>query len=379
MKIFLLAHAGQVAGTSFPVLGNPNSALVAGLVGVAFILAVYAIIDHLPKPRKNRITTKNEPTFLKALIGFVALGELAVAWDMWWHGAIGRDTLFIMPHILLYSSSTIGIILAFYVWRHTRDVIWKHIVFTLLFVPVSLVIDNFFHALWGVENYASPWRLSWSPGHLLLAVSILISLILFLAVLMRYRKTNDFSFFGNLCWGAIWVIVFFLLMPFHPTEGWGQIAGFAGGGVLAFAYVLVVLSAEKTMKGRIDGTLMTMFALMFLLVAYGKERAPHVIMLPHDRIPNWLLIFSFMATAILLDLTKDRFPMWVRGLFAGVVWSGILFGFSTQFFAPQFQYGLIEITTAICFSAIGGLVAGSIFSIFHLDDEKHIEKLLKKW
>src|SRR5258708_531210 len=374
MKSIFISHVFSVLNQeSFPVIGTPQSALIFALLFTAVVFSLYLIVDHLSKPRKNQITAKNEPVFLKVLIGLVALGEMSVAWDMWWHGAIGRDNFFIAPHLLLYSSAAIGVILAFYVWRHSRDIVWKHIAFVLLFIPTSVVIDNYFHAVYWVENYASPLRLSWSPGHFLLAVSVLVSLLLFLVVLFKFRKTNDFSFFGNLCWGGIWVIVFFLLMPFHPTEGWGQIAGFAGSGVLALGYVLIVLSAQKTMRGRIDGTLMTMVFLLFVLVAYGKERAPQIVMLPHDRVPNWLLVFAFLAPAILLDLTKDRFPMWVRGLLAGTVWSTILFGFSTNFFAPQFQYGLTEIFTPINFSAMGGLVAGSIFGLFHFEDEKPIK------
>src|SRR5258708_24385476 len=100
------------------------------------------------------------------------------------------------------------------------------------------------------------------------------------------------------------------------------------------------------MRGRIDGTLMTMVFLLFVLVAYGKERAPQIVMLPHDRVPNWLLVFAFLAPAILLDLTKDRFPMWVRGLLAGTGWFTIFFLFFIHFFFSPFPYRF----SAECFS-----------------------------
>src|SRR5258708_36013667 len=101
------------------------------------------------------------------------------------------------------------------------------------------------------------------------------------------------------------------------------------------------------MRGRIDGTLMTMVFLLFVLVAYGKERAPQIVMLPHDRVPNWLLVFAFLAPAILLDLTKDRFPMWVRGLLAGKGLFTIFFLFSFNFFVFHFPFCLFSIF--ICF------------------------------
>src|SRR5258708_18818606 len=153
-------------------------------------------------------------------------------------------------------------------------------------------------------------------------------------------------------------------MPFHPTEGWGQIAGFAGSGVLALGYVLIVLSAQKTMRGRIDGTLMTMVFLLFVLVAYGKERAPQIVMLPHDRVPNWLLVFAFLAPAILLDLTKDRFPMWVRGLLAGKGLLNFFFCFFYNFFFSPFPYCFIYIFFFIYFFPIRGLVHWHFFCFF---------------
>jgi|GEM_PF-1350600 hypothetical protein len=381
MTDIFLAHILAVTGgsNSLPVVGNPATALVFALLFTAAILLLYLVIDHLPKPRKNRITPRNEPKYAKAMIAIVILSMLSISWDVWWHRAIGRDSLWIWPHIGIYSFTSIAIALGFYVWRHCRDPLWKHVMFVLLFIPISLVFDNYFHSIFGVENYANPIRLSWSPGHVMLGLSIMFTLVLLLEILLKFRKTPDFSFFGSLCFGGIFPVVFVLLLPFHPTEGWGQVAGFAGAGMLAAGFLVVAFTAEKVMAGNLDATFMSIFSLMILLTTYGKETAPQIVMMPHDRPPIWLFIFSFLVPAILLDLTKDRFQMWTRGLFAGTVWSAILFGFSTQFFAPKFQYGLPEIFTAIVFSALGGLAVGSAFSLFHLTDEKHLEKLLKKW
>ncbi len=374
-----LAHIVPVMEGSLPVFGTPAQALVIALVTMVLILVVYVFVDHLPQPKKNRITSKNEPFFAKVVIGLVTTGMLATGWDVWWHRSIGRDSFWIPPHIGLYACASLALLVSAYVWRHSRDKVWKHIVFVLLFIPISASFDNFFHTLWGVENYTKPLELSWSPGHAVLALSTATALALLLAVLVRFRKTPDFNFFGNLCFGAIYAILLFLMMPFHPTEGWGQIAGFAGAGILAFIYVAVGLAAEYTMKGSINAIMTYIYALILILVSYGKEIAPQIKMLPHDRPPIWLMIFALLVPAMILDVTKNRFPIWVRGLFVGSTWAGILFGFSTQFFAPRFQYSLTEIFLAVTVSAAAGLTVGGLFSIFHLDDEKHIEKLLKKW
>src|SRR5258708_33329427 len=108
------------------------------------------------------------------------------------------------------------------------------------------------------------------------------------------------------------------------------------------------------MRGRIDGTLMTMVFLLFVLVAYGKERAPQIVMLPHDRVPNWLLVFAFLAPAILLDLTKDRFPMWVRGLLAGTGLLTIFFCFFSNFFFSHFPYCFFVLFFSLSFFSFGG-------------------------
>jgi len=375
MKEIILAHLLMVTqtGGSLPVIGTPTSALIFALLFTAAILGLYLIVDHLPKVKKNRITPKNEADYAKAMIVLVCGVIASLCWDIWWHQTIGRDRLLIPPHIFLYSFILVGVLLSFYVWRHCRDIVWKHISFALVLVIVATPFDNFWHSIYGVENYSSPVRHALASPHTLLALSLLE------IILLKYRKTSDFSFFGNLGFAAILATILGLLMPFSPTEGWGAVAGFAGAGIWALVFIGATLLVQRLMKGRTDATQMTIFAVIFMLITYSKDIAPGVIMIPHDRPPVWLFIFAFLGTAILLDITQDRFRMWVRGLFAGIFWAAILYGFSTEFFTPQFQYGMAEVFTAITFSAMGGLVAGSLASLHHLTDEKHIEKLLKKF
>ncbi len=380
MKQIFLSHILEVLNQeSFPVIGNSINALVFALLFTAAVLILYLVIDYLPQAKKKRITAKNEPTFIKAMIVLIVFAMVSAGWDVWWHRAIGRDNFWIMPHIMLYSFIAAAIILGFYVWRHSRDFVWKHISFLLLLIPVSGAFDNYFHTLWGLEGLSKPLYLSWSPAHILLNLAVMAILGLLLVTLSKYRRTHDFNFFGNLCFGSIFALILFLILPFYPTGPWGQIIGFSGAGVITLFYVFICLTAEKFMQGRIDATMTSIFILIFAVITYGKETAPHIRLLPHDRPPIWLFAFALIFTGILFDLTKDRFPNWVRGLFGGILFSTILFGFSTSFFAPQFQYGLVEIYTAVVFSAIGGLVAGSFFGLFHLDDEKHIKKHLQKW
>jgi hypothetical protein len=188
---------------------------------------------------------------------------------------------------------------------------------------------------------------------LLIYPALLFSLVAILPILYKNRKTADFNFFGNLCFAAILTIVFYLLLPA------ALVAGFLGAAILGFVYVFTAMATERFMQGDVDAVMMTMLALTLTLLTYAQGQAPQII------------ILAFLSAAIFLDLTRMRFPMWVRGMFAGIVWSSILFGFS--------GYDLIEVFTAVTFSALAGLVTGSLFSLFHLADEKHIEKMLKRF
>jgi hypothetical protein len=380
MTKLLLAHLYATSSTPTGLqVGSPKQALIFALTFTLVILITYLFIDHLPKPKKNLINPRTEPNYIKAMLIIIALAVFTGTWDVWWHRAVGRDSFFVPPHIVLYSLVTIVIGLSFYVWRHSRDIVWKHTTFSLLFIPIAAAFDNFFHTLWGPEDLSSPVKLPWSPGHLLLILSVMVAVVLQLYALFKYRKTNDFNFYGNLGFGILFALISFALIPFHPTEGFGQIAGFAGAGVLSTAFVAVILTAQHHLRGRMDAILTTMIGVLMMLTAFGKETAPQIIMLPHDRPPIWLVIFTFLAFGLLMDITRNRFQTWTRGMMAGIVWSAMLFGFSNIFFATQFQYGLTEIFIAIVFSAVGGLVAGSVYGLTHLRDEEHLRKMLAKF
>ena len=49
--------------------------------------------------------------------------------------------------------------------------------------------------------------------------ALMLALIFLLPIFHKYRKTPDFSFFGNLCLAAIFVAAFFLLLPFTEEIG----------------------------------------------------------------------------------------------------------------------------------------------------------------
>jgi hypothetical protein len=77
--------------------------------------------------------------------------------------------------------------------------------------------------------------------------------------------------------------------------------------------------------------------------------------------PSPQLLARTIATS--LDLMKHQ-PLWLRGAITGAVWASILYGFSSTFFAPQFQYTLNDTLVAVAASGIGGVCAVLLTTIF---------------
>src|SRR6185436_3435277 len=147
MENIFLAHILGIASKSTDSLsvGTPKTALIFALLLSAAILFFYLVMDRLPKNKKSKITAKNEPKFIKTMIGFATGTMLAAGFDAWWHVAVVRESFFVPPHIFLYGFSTAGIVLSFYIWLQTRDSHWKHTLFTLLIIPLAGAFDNFWH------------------------------------------------------------------------------------------------------------------------------------------------------------------------------------------------------------------------------------------
>jgi len=85
--------------------------------------------------------------------------------------------------------------------------------------------------------------------------------------------------------------------------------------------------------------------------------APGVEIPPHDHPPAWLTIFSLLLPATAVEYGK-RMPLWLQGIGGGALWSVLLYGFSSRFLEPEFQYGDADAFIAIFASILGGLCAG---------------------
>jgi hypothetical protein len=105
-----------------------------------------------------------------ALWGSVAtklVGAWGLSWDIQWHLTIGRDSFWIAPHLMIYSSVVLGLLFAWgvlaYEWRRglpsTRGFLLAGL--GLVLVVLAAPIDDLWHRLFGLDVTL------WSPPHLL--------------------------------------------------------------------------------------------------------------------------------------------------------------------------------------------------------------------
>ena len=180
-------------------------------------------------------------------------------------------------------------------------------------------------------------------------------MILLLPVLRKDTAAAQ-QLFGGIIFGSLLALFLLLVSPLHPIGPW-HLLGFAGGFVVAGALAGGLLAAHRWLPQMGGATLATFVLLLLSAMTFGEKIAPDVIIAPHDHSPNFLIIFSILLAAVLIDST-NRWPTWLRGASAGLVWGGVLFGFSSLFFMPEFQYTFVNASIAIFSSIIGGALVG---------------------
>ena len=291
---------------------------------------------------------------------------LAGTWDAWWHGALGRETFWSPPHILLYSSVIVAIGGGCWGWLRTRARSWKWLAITLVLIPASAPFDEFWHRMFGVEPVNSP-LIIWSPPHVVLILTLIASfLMLFVRLTLEEKDIVARHLLQSACLACVLSLLLFLAMPLEPTGPY-HLLGFAGAAVGSGMIALVFLLAREWMQ-RFGSTLSV--AGIFMLIAamdFGEKLSPTVHIQPHDHSPGWLMIFSCLIPAEVADLLSGK-PLWLRGGIVGLLHGGIFFGFSSQFFEPQFQYSSSDMWIAIVASIFAGVVAGiAVAPVAHMN------------
>lgn len=289
---------------------------------------------------------------------------LAGTWDVWWHGALGRETFWSPPHLVLYASVIVAIGGGYWGWRTTRQRSWKWLALILFLIPLSAPFDELWHRIFGVEPVNSP-LIIWSPPHVTLALVLIASFLMLFARLSREEPdVTARHLLQSAALACVLSLLLFLTTPLEPTGPY-HLLGFYGAAIGTGMVTAVFLLAREWM-GRFGSTLSV--AGIFMLIAamnFGEKIGPDVTIQPHDHSPGWLMIFACLVPAEVADLLYEK-PLWLRGGIIGFLHGGIIFGFSSQFFAPQFQYSVQEMWIAISVSLLAGIVVGWLISCLRI-------------
>lgn len=293
---------------------------------------------------------------VRLLVITLFLATLGGAWDRWWHVSVGRDNFWSPPHIFIYLGLAGFLVLSILGWHIYRTSAWKKVLYLSIAVSFFSPFDELWHSLFGVENLASIWVI-WSPPHFLFILGIALSLVFVLPLIQMEKDKIGRIFFTAFALGAIIDLFMFLTIPLYPTGPY-EIMGFMGAGIVGGVYSYMLLYARKWLPS--FGTIFAVLVFLFLqTVSTAVKIASGVIVKPYNPPVLWLFMFSFFAPCVLNELLVNR--SWLKGALFGMVWAAILFGFSSMFFEPQFQYSIADSLTAIISALIGGFIAGVVF------------------
>ncbi len=301
--------------------------------------------------------------YTRVIIGALFAAVAAGTWDVWWHGALGRESFWSPPHLFLYTAVIVSIGTGAYAWYTLREKVWKRVAIALAFIPLSAPLDELWHRLFGVENIASP-VIVWSPPHLLLIFGILGSLLVLLPILRRDENREAAHVFGSMALGASITLLSFVMSPLEPT-GPHQLLGFFGAGFFGAVLASVLLIARQWAHGFAGATMAAVFFVVLSSLQFGEQIAPGVQVPPHDHAPSWLLVFAALIPAAVSDFFGRKLYPWVEGGVIGLLWSFLLYRFATYFFEPQFQYSFANAFVAIGASTVGGIGAGAVVGLWY--------------
>jgi len=309
--------------------------------------------------QKNIIEQKKiSLTAARLITAALFVAAMAGGWDGWWHISVGRDTLWIPPHLLLYSSILVALMYGFYAWVTTQNALWKRLAYVMVFIPLSAPFDDMWHGIFGIEPVNS-LLIIWSPPHVVLVLAIAASFLMLLPILRLDRDVIARRLLTSMAFAGIINALFFLISPFQPTGGFG-LAGFWGAGLGAVVLIGSLLIARTWIGGFAAVTLVSIFILLISSVSFGSDIVPDVVVIPHDHSKPWIVVFSLLLPSLYLDFVKHK--LWLQAAVASLLWAGLIYGFSSLFFEVQFHYSVLDGVTAIFASLLGGLFIGVVLS-----------------
>ena len=279
----------------------------------------------------------------------------SLIWDAWWHIAIGRDTFWEPPHLFLYASVIFAMVLGIYGYVEKKEPLWRNLVIVLALIPLSAPFDDLWHRMFGVENLSTP-LIVWSPPHLVLFGALIGSCILILPILRR-----DNVVFEHLLGAPLFATALSLLMllagPFYPFGPY-KLFSFWGAGVSPTVFILGYLVARDWLSIPGGAMLVSIISLVLYHI-YDAIPGPNILIPTYPHIPGFIIAFSYILPAILLDVTKgEKISRVTAGIIAGLIYGIITYTVGYYFVDYAFRYSIWDMALAVISCAVGGVAAG---------------------
>jgi len=240
------------------------------------------------KQKKTFLGKKSWQTVCFPVTSLVIIA--AINLDGFWHVSIGRDSLFILPHLILYS----GLVFLFIFLYRTKGSVPKITWLLAALVVISGPFDDWWHTNFGVEQI-NDLLIVWSPPHLMVELSLIG---LFLIVLKKLVIQNA-KFSLTLQWAAIFSLVLITLMPLDLLSPY-QVLGEFGGLINIFVIGLLVYTYFELRRSYLFPLLVVMFLLSIPL--YLQEGPITDFQKFHEHLPIITLAVIFLGPAAIVDI-----------------------------------------------------------------------------
>lgn len=232
------------------------------------------------------------------------LAVAAISLDGFWHVNIGRESIFIPPHILLYSSLFFLLILLYSTKRSVPKITW----FFIAAIIISGPTDEWWHSNFGQEQITDI-LIVWSPPHLLAELSI----VGLLGIVFRRLVMQNTRLSLTLQWAAISSIILFVLIPFDLLSPY-QILGDYGGIINIFAMGVLIYFYLHLQKGiHLWPLIATMFVLSMPL--YLQEGPITSFQNFHQHMPLAILALAYVVPAIVVDFVAYKKSNFIKTVF----------------------------------------------------------------
>ncbi|MEW6683817.1 MAG: hypothetical protein AB1451_12990 [Nitrospirota bacterium] len=304
---------------------------------------------------------------LPIVLGVVGLffATFALYFDGWWHIAIGRDTFWIPPHLVLYTAigvTTLGFLAR--AWERRRAGVAWEIPLKIWGAGVTLIFlaapfDELWHRLFGRESFDSLWIL-WSPPHVVaMASAIAIGIGLLMALARDGAPRGWWLALIVLTIASVGGFLNVLTIPFNPVDRG------LGGPLGAFVFYLVFVSwrlaavawADRPVLAALAAIQWFFSSLLFLPRVIEGFLQLHQIL---------LFVLAGVGSAVVGDAVflalRRRLTTWVYPL-AGAIYmlvtAAALYPLFTRFL--HLPYGTVDLLlvgiTLVVAGAASGLVA----------------------